>query len=73
MRKLWLLLALALGYVLGSVQPTARASLRPHVHMHAAKVVGSDGYLMGWDVTKDGETICSDPFVWTGTQELECD
>ena len=39
----------------------------------AAQLVGDTGYLMGWDITKDGETICSDPYVWTATHELECD
>ena len=39
----------------------------------AAKMVGSNGYLMGWEITKDGEEICSDPYVWTATREIECD
>lgn len=37
------------------------------------RVVGGDGYLMGYDVVKDGAVICSDPFVWTGMREIECD
>jgi len=73
MRHITLFFVLALGYALGSVQPTADASLRPRVHMHAAQIVGSNGYLLGWDVMKDGEEICSDPYVWTGTNEIECD
>jgi hypothetical protein len=38
----------------------------------AAGVFG-DGYLSGWSVTKDGEEVCSDPSVSTGTKEIECD
>ncbi len=39
----------------------------------AAKLVGESGYLMGWDITIDGETVCSDPYVWPGINEIECD
>lgn len=73
MRKIFLLFALALGYALGSTQPSANANLRSRVPIHAAKVVGDTGYLMGWDITKEGETICSDPYVWVDQQEIECD
>ena len=43
------------------------------VSAFAARLVGSDGFLTGWDITKDGEEICSDPYVWTSTKEIECD
>ena len=39
----------------------------------AAQLVGGSGYLMGWDVSINGETVCSDPYVWTSTREIECD
>jgi hypothetical protein len=40
---------------------------------YAAKVVGYDGYLSGWSVMKDGEEICSEPFIYLGSREIECD
>lgn len=53
---------LIVGLTLGTVMPAA-----------AAQIVGSTGYLIGWDVTKDGETICYAPYIWTYTREIECD
>jgi hypothetical protein len=38
----------------------------------AAGVFGS-GTLSGWTVNKDGEEVCSDPSVDTGSKEIECD
>lgn len=29
-------------------------------------------YLWGWDVVKDGSIICSNPYVWTITKEIDC-
>jgi len=56
------------GYMFGLVLGLATAAT-------AATVVGN-GYLHGWTVTvtlDSGDTItCSDPYVWTGTRELEC-
>jgi len=53
---------LIVGLTLGTVVPAA-----------AAQLVGNSGYLLGWDVTKDGETICYAPYVWTAIREIECD
>ena len=39
----------------------------------AAQIVGGTGYMMGWNIQKHGKTICSDPYVWTATKEIECD
>ena len=38
----------------------------------AAGVYG-DGYLSGWSVTKDNEEVCSDPYVYPASKEIECD
>jgi hypothetical protein len=54
------------GVIVGLVLGSAIAVL-------AAQVVGSNGYLNGWDVTRGGETICSDPYVYVGSREIECD
>ena len=39
----------------------------------AARIVGGNGWLNGWDVTVDGETVCTDPYVWSSIREIECD
>lgn len=38
----------------------------------AAQLVGQTGYLNGWDILINGETVCSDPYIWTNTREIEC-
>lgn len=60
MKKFWV--GLVLGLLVGIVGST-----------FAAQIVGSNGYLLNWTVTKDGEEICDGPFVWTSTKEIECD
>ena len=55
-------LGLALGLTIGA-SGTAIAS----------QLVGDNGYLIGWDVQINGETVCSDPYAWTATKELDCD
>lgn len=55
-----------LGLVLGLLFGTTGTAI-------AAALVGDTGYLMGWDVTINSETVCSDPYVWTASREIECD
>jgi hypothetical protein len=39
----------------------------------AAQMVGGNGYLNGWEVTREGETICSDPYVYVSSREIDCE
>lgn len=55
-----------LGFILGLLFGVVTAA-------YAAKIVGNNGYLIGWDVNYKGEIICSDPYIWTSTREIECD
>lgn len=65
-RSFWLGLGLGLSLGLG-VSVAAASALRP-------TMTGSNGYLMRWDVVnEDGDTVCSDPYVWIATREIECD
>ncbi len=61
-------LGLGLGLLLGGTASAGAAVvLRPTMS-------GTNGYLMRWDVVNsDGDTVCSDPYVWMSTREIECD
>lgn len=57
-----------LGFITGaicSVVITATA---------AVEVIKANSFLIGWEVTKDGDTICYDPFVWIAgsIKEIDC-
>jgi len=39
----------------------------------AAQLTGSNGYITGWYVSIDGDTVCTDPYVWVSIREIECD
>ena len=54
-----------LGFILGATVASGAAS--------AALIVGQNGYLTGWSVTKDGEEVRDSPYAWTATREIECD
>lgn len=56
---------LAIGFVIGLLLGATGTAI-------AARIIGGSGYLMGWTVTVEGEEACSDPYVWTSTQEIEC-
>lgn len=56
----------ACGLIVGMILGSAGAAI-------AALVAGNDGHLIGWTVTKDGDEICSTPYAWVATKEIECD
>jgi hypothetical protein len=59
---MWKFLAgVSIGIVLGSAMAATAAGLF------------GEGYLSGWTITKDGEEVCSDPYAWAESKELECD
>jgi hypothetical protein len=53
------------GLITGLVLGTAMTAF-------AAGIFGQ-GYLNGWTINKDGEEVCSDPYVYPASKEIECD
>lgn len=39
----------------------------------AVSITGDAEYIRGWSVVKDGEPVCSDPFMDPSAQEIQCD
>jgi hypothetical protein len=60
------MLRFAVGLVLGIILGATAVG-------YSAVVAGDNGYLLGWSVNKDGEEICSEPYIWTASKEIECD
>jgi|GEM_PF-1496797 hypothetical protein len=57
----------------GRVRPVREIVPRLKI-LPVAKVVGDNGYLMGWDVVdQNSEKLCSDRYVWVSTKEIECE
>jgi hypothetical protein len=38
----------------------------------AANIVGGDSFLSGWDVVKNGEVVCKDPWAVTANKLIDC-
>lgn len=73
-----LVCAFVAGYVLGKAQnetvKRGQGTVPRLKIVPVAKVVGDDGYLTGWDVVdQNSERLCSDPYVWVSTKEIECE
>lgn len=39
------------------------------------RMTGTDGYLTAWDIRslENADIVCSEPYVWIRTREIECD
>lgn len=33
----------------------------------------ANGWMYGWTVEKDGEIVCTGPYIWQATKTIECD
>jgi hypothetical protein len=38
----------------------------------AANIVGGDSFLSGWDVVRNGEVVCKDPWAVVANKLIEC-
>ncbi len=66
------------GYAVGRAQNTKTKMAQPPITrpriIPVARVVGDNGYLIGWDVVdQNSEKLCSDPYIWVATREIECE
>lgn len=55
-----------IGFILGSITSLS-------IGCFAVSYFGGSGYMFNWEVTKDGYTVCEDPYIWGNSQEIECD
>ena len=71
MQSLWFAAGIVIGMlVMGLVGYPNHAAASSTA---APRIVGGNGFLIGYDVQVGGETVCSDPYVWAATKEIECD
>ena len=40
--------------------------------VEGVRELASSGPLTGWTVLADGEPVCTAPYVWPATKEIEC-
>ncbi len=66
-RRVGFVTGLIVGLLVGASAGLLASDVEP-------RLIGGNGYLMGWDVsTSDGDVICGDPYIWASTREIECD
>lgn len=64
---MWFVLGVVMGLSIGGATAISALTAAP-------RIVGGSGYLSGYEVVDDdGDEICTDPYVWTATREIECD
>ena len=54
-----------IGFAVGIAVSAASAAT-------AAQIVGNSSYMMGWEVTVNGETVCTSPWAWVQTKQIDC-
>lgn len=73
LEKLKLVVVFVVGLSLGAAAAYALDTGARNEPTPVAKVIGNAGYLFGWTVIYESETVCTDPYVWTATKEIECE
>ena len=61
-----LVLGVCFGFALAQFIPRTVAAVD-------IKITGESGTLDGYDVMRNGESICSEPYLSTNLQIIECD